>query len=81
MIFSKKLGKCHYHSIGLITRAKKKKTFFKTRSISFIYSGVEIFPKHDVTFRFSMNETVFPWLYVETSGVSDFVGFEWNFDK
>ena len=42
-----------------------RKTFFQNVFEIFTCSGFKRRPKHDVAFKFSLNETVFPWLYVE----------------
>ena len=42
-----------------ITLAKKQDLFQKEFEI-FTYSRAELYPKHDVAFRFSLDQTVFP---------------------
>ena len=57
-----------------------KKDFFQNALEVYTYSGAEWCSKHDVAFRFSLNYTVFPWLYVETSKIADFRGNTFFFD-
>ena len=44
-----------------------KEIFFPNVFEMFTYSEAYCRPKHKVAFRFSLNQTVLPWLYVENS--------------
>ena len=39
----------------------------------FTYSGAELCPKHYVAFRFSLNQTVYPALYVKVKKKNNFL--------
>ena len=49
------------------TGHKKKKPFFQTELNMITYSGARLFPKHENTFRISLNQTGFQQIYFENS--------------
>ena len=61
----------HAYSVQ-ITLANKQSFFQNPPEFFFTYSGAERCPKHNAAFRFSLNQTVFPWLYAEISKSAKF---------
>ena len=70
------MKKLTYASVSHLnnTGQQKKYFFFQNALEIYKYSAAEWCPEHDVAFRFSPNQTVFPWLYVEISKIADFRG-------